>query len=203
MQLPLKLKPTLSPDGAWFNCQWWREVKLSLRQHALHLLLPLLLRFPSLRHRLLRLVGARATRLLVRVDAPDNRELRWPVVVAWVHESARVVGDRGGSTLEDVYSAVQPEQERWVPSRGEIPVRPFELRVEFRRGTGTERGFPRWRRLWRISELLRPLRCGFSFQVRFDGLRTRRRRFWRRIIKIEKGLRDCKRDIIFVFIKRI
>lgn len=66
------------------------------------------------------------------VGADENGGERGQVVDPRVEEVPRVLRARGRSQMEDLYPSHQQEPDR----TGEIPLRLYELRAEFRRGAG-------------------------------------------------------------------
>ena len=75
--------------------------------------------------------------VVVGAHSDGGDERRRQVVGPELEKLPGVVGDRRRPEVEDLHSPVQQEPVQ----QDEIPIRPLELRAEFRRGSGAERSF--------------------------------------------------------------
>ena len=75
--------------------------------------------------------------VVVGAHSDGGDERRRQVVGPELEKLPGVVGDRRRPEVEDLHSPIQQEPVQ----QDEIPIRPLELRAEFRRGSGAERSF--------------------------------------------------------------
>ena len=75
--------------------------------------------------------------VVVGAHSDGGDERRRQVVGPELEKLPGVVGDRRRPEVEDLHSPIQQEPVQ----QDEIPIRPLELRTEFRRGSGAERSF--------------------------------------------------------------